>query len=144
MLIGEYNHSIDAKGRIFMPAKFREDLGEHFIVARGIGKCLFVFPAQEWNTLTQKLREIPMADAQLQSFLRSFYASATECEADKQGRILIPQRLRDLAGMEKEVTAIGVMSRVELWATEAWETYNAAALEGGYDETLEKLAALGI
>jgi len=127
-----------------MPAKFREDLGERFIVTRGIGNCLFAFPIEEWTALSKKLREIPMADSSLQTFLRTFYASAVECEADKQGRVLIPQRLRDLAGMDKEVTVIGVMSRVELWSKEAWEKYNSEAVENGYDDTLNKLAALGI
>ena len=144
MLIGEYNHSIDTKGRVFMPAKFREDLGERFVVTRGIGKCLFVFSLEEWKALAAKLKEIPLADRSLQVFLRAFYASASECEVDKQGRILIPQRLRDIAGIQKEVTVIGVMSRVELWSREAWEEYNKLAFDEGFEETLSKLADLGI
>ena len=144
MLIGSYNHSVDAKGRVFIPAKFREDLGEHFVVTRGIGKCLFVFSLEEWAKLSEKLKTIPMADRELQVFIRTFYAFASECEADKQGRILIPQRLRDLAGITKDVTAIGVMSRVELWASDAWDNYSETAENGGYEDTLSKLAELGI
>lgn len=144
MLIGEYNHNIDAKGRVFMPAKFREDLGEHFVVTRGIGKCLFVFSLDEWKALAAKLKDIPMSDRELQMFLRAFYASASECEADKQGRILVPQRLREIAGIDKEVAVIGVMSRVELWAKETWEEYNSMAFDEGFEETLSKLSSLGI
>lgn len=143
MLIGEYSHNLDPKGRVFIPAKFREELGEKFIVSRGIGKCLFVFSLDAWMEYASKLKNIPVTDVSSQTFLRMLFASACECEPDKQGRILLPQRLRDYAGMEKEVVAIGVMSRVELWAKDEWESYNAGALEG-YEKTLSKLAELGI
>lgn len=143
MLIGEYSHNLDPKGRVFMPAKFREELGEKFIASRGIGQCLFVFSEESWSEFTGKLKNIPITDQKAQVFLRMLFASATECEPDKQGRILLPARLRDYAGMEKEVVAIGVMSRVELWSKEVWEKYNADA-SGDYEETLAKLAELGI
>ena len=143
MLIGEYTHSLDAKGRVFMPAKFREELGQKFIVSRGIGQCLFVFSEEVWLEFASKLKTIPLTDQKAQIFLRMLFASASECEADKQGRILLPARLREYAHMDKEVVAIGVMSRVELWSREGWEAYNNSANED-YEETLEKLAGLGI
>lgn len=143
MLIGEYQHNIDAKGRVFMPAKFREELGENFLVTKGIGKCLFVFSLEEWKTFADKLKQIPMTDTSSQSFIRMLFASACECGPDKQGRILLPQRLRDFAEMEKEAVAIGVGSRAELWSAENWAKYNEGAYED-YEATLAKLAQLGI
>lgn len=126
-----------------MPARFRDELGEKFIVSRGIGKCLFVFSEEVWMEFAGKLKNIPISDQKAQVFLRMLFASACECEPDKQGRILLPARLREYAGMEKEVVAIGVMSRVELWGKEAWDEYNAAALDD-YEETLNTLAELGV
>lgn len=143
MLIGEYSHNLDPKGRVFMPARFREELGQHFIVSRGIGQCLFVFSEEVWAEFTGKLKNVPITDSKAQVFLRMLFASACECEADKQGRILLPARLREYAGMEKEVVAIGVMSRVELWSKANWDAYNEQANED-YEQTLEKLAELGI
>ncbi|MBQ9942477.1 MAG: division/cell wall cluster transcriptional repressor MraZ [Christensenellaceae bacterium] len=143
MLIGEYSHNLDPKGRVFIPAKFREELGEKFIVSRGIGQCLFVFAENAWIELAGKLKSIPITDQKAQVFLRMLFASACECEPDKQGRILLPARLREYAGFQKEVVAIGVMSRVELWAAETWDSYSAASGED-YEETLQKLAELGI
>lgn len=143
MLIGEYAHNLDPKGRVFVPAKFREELGENFIVTRGIGKCLFVFSKDAWVELAQKMKTIPITDQSSQVFLRMLFASASECEPDKQGRILLPGRLREYAEMEKEITAIGVMSRVELWSEKNWAEYNRHANDE-YEATLTKLAELGI
>jgi len=143
MLIGEYSHSLDTKGRVFMPAKFREELGNKIIVSRGIGKCLFGFSEEVWMEFAQKLKNVPVTDQKSQVFLRMLFASACECEPDKQGRINIPQRLRAYAGLENEAVLIGVMSRVEIWAPDVWEEYNAEALDD-YEATLEKLAELGI
>lgn len=143
MLINTYTHSLDAKGRVFMPAKFREELGEKIIISRGIGGCLFVFSEEGWLDFAGKLRQIPMTDAKAQGFLRVLFASACECEPDKQGRVLLPQRLREFAGMTNEVVANGAMTRVELWSKEGWDAYlDSASL--GYDEALEKLAEFGI
>ena len=121
MLIGEYTHNIDAKGRIFMPAKFRDDLGESFIVTKGVGKCLFVFSSEEWENFAGKLKGLPISDVAAQSFTRMLFASACECEGDKQGRILLPQRLRDHIGVTKETVIIGVMTRAEICSNEVWE-----------------------
>ncbi len=143
MLIGEYSHNLDPKGRIFIPAKFRDELGPNFITTRGIGKCLFVFSEGAWLELATKLKVIPIADQSAQVFLRMLFASASECKPDKQGRILLPARLREYAELQKEVTAIGVMSRVELWSRENWAEYNAYANDQ-YEAMLFKLAELGI
>ena len=143
MLIGEYSHTMDAKGRVFIPAKFREELGENFIVTRGTEACLFVFSPEAWMEFAGKLQHIPVMDTEAQKFLRLQFASATDCTPDKQGRILLPARLREHAGLEKEVVAIGVMSRVELWSKEAWEAYNAYGSKE-YEQALKKLSELGL
>ncbi|MEI6101055.1 MAG: division/cell wall cluster transcriptional repressor MraZ [Eubacteriales bacterium] len=143
MLIGEYQHGIDAKGRVFMPAKFREELGENFLITKGIGKCLFVFSLEEWNRFADKLKLIPTTDISSQTFIRMFFAGACECEPDKQGRILLPQRLRDFCELTEEAVVIGVGSRVEVWSAQNWQKYNEGAYED-YEATLAKLAQLGI
>ncbi len=119
MLIGEYQHSLDLKGRIFIPAKLREDLGEKFVVAKGSGQCLFAYSKEEWKRLEAEIKKLPMQTGRpLQLY---FFASAAELEADKQGRVVIPQKLREHAGLEKDVTIIGASSRVEIWDTSLWE-----------------------
>ncbi len=143
MLISTYTHSMDAKGRVFMPAKFREELGDNFIVSQGIGKCLFVFSEEAWMEFAAKLKVIPITDRKAQQIARLLFASACECAADKQGRILIPQRLRDFAEMTDEVVANGAMTRVELWSKKCWDEYLEDA-QAGYEEALEKLAEFGI
>ena len=143
MLIGEYQHTVDAKGRVFVPSKFRDDLGEKFIVTRGIGNCLFGFSGEEWEKISKKLTSMPLTDVSIQNFLRRLFAGATECEVDKQGRILLPQRLREFAKVDKEVVIIGVMSRIEFWAKDYWEEYNESSQEE-FESTLSKLAELGI
>lgn len=115
MPIGSYQHNIDAKGRVFMPAKFREELGENFVMCRGTVKCIFVFSKEGWNRFTANIVNIPTTDMQLQKFIRRLYASACEAETDKQGRILINQKLRDYAEVEKEMHYNGVQNRVEIW-----------------------------
>ncbi len=128
MFMGEYQHTMDTKGRLFMPARFREELGMRFILTKGLDQCLFVFPMQEWTLLEQKLRSLPVTMKEARAFSRFLFAGATDCELDKQGRILIPAHLRDYAGLEKEAMVIGVSSRVEVWAKEAWQTYNEESL----------------
>ncbi len=143
MLISTYTHSLDAKGRVFMPAKFREELGEKFIVSQGIGKCLFVFSEEAWAEFTSRLKSIPLTDKKAQQFLRVLYSTAIDCVPDKQGRILLPQRLREFAEMTDEIVANGAMTRVELWSRECWDEYLSSA-QDGYDEAIEKLAEFGI
>ena len=121
MLIGEYEHSLDAKGRMIMPAKLRADIGEKFILSKGLDGCLFAFSMQEWNNFEEKLKSLPLSDKNARSFVRFFLAGATECEIDKQGRFLIPNNLRVIANLEKEAIIIGVGTRLEIWNKEKWQ-----------------------
>lgn len=143
MFIGEYQHSIDAKGRVIVPAKFREKLGELFIVTKGLDKCLFVYSMEEWSNIESKLKVLPLSQKDARAFVRFFFSGAVECEVDKQGRILIPNNLREHANLEKDVILIGVSSRVELWSKDEWDNYNGNA-ELNYEEIAEKLINLGI
>ena len=125
MLLGEYNHSVDAKGRVIVPAKFRDDLGVSFIVTKGFDSSLFVFSKIEWAKFEEKIRLLPMTNPNARTFSRFFLAGATEVELDKQGRINLPQNLLDYAGITKDVTVIGVSSRVEIWDKAKWENYTS-------------------
>lgn len=143
MFYGEYQHTVDPKGRVIVPSKFREGLGEKFIVTKGLDNCLFAYSMEEWGNLEAKLKALPFTDKDVRSFVRFFFSGATECEADKQGRILIPQNLRDYAGLAKEVYIIGVSARIEIWNKENWESYcNDDQVSS--DNIAEKMAMLGI
>ena len=122
MFMGEYNHTIDAKGRIIVPAKFRDLLGEHFVVTKGLDGCLWVFPTDEWDTFYEKLRSLPVTKKDVRAFVRNFMANALDAELDKQGRILLPQNLRKAANLDKDVVLIGTGPRVEIWDKAAWES----------------------
>lgn len=124
MFMGEYQHVLDAKGRLIMPAKFREGLGERFVITRGLDNCLFVYPFAEWSLLEQKLKALPFTRSDARAFMRFFFSGAAECELDKQGRVLIPNNLRDHAKLKKDVVVIGVSNRVEIWSQEVWEQYS--------------------
>ena len=121
MVIGEYGHSLDTKGRLIMPAKLRQDMGEKFIVTKGLDGCLFAFSQNEWLNFETKLKELPLSDKNARNFVRFFLAGATECETDKQGRFLIPNNLRVAANLEKEAIIIGVGTRLEIWDKTTWE-----------------------
>lgn len=123
MLIGEYQHSIDAKGRLIIPMKFREDLGDTFVVTRGIDECLFGYPMKEWRKLELQLKDLPMTKKDARAFARFFFSGATEVELDKQGRINIPSTLIQYAKLEKECVVLGVSSKIEIWAQDAWDKY---------------------
>ena len=118
MFMGEYNHTIDAKGRLIIPAKFRETLGEEFILTRGLDGCLSIYPMDEWKSFEEKLKALPLTDKNARAFLRFFVAGATSCELDRQGRILVPSTLREFAGLEKEVVLTGSLTRIEIWSKE--------------------------
>ena len=120
MFMGEYNHVIDAKGRLIIPARFRELLGEEFIMTRGLDGCLSVYPMDEWETFEKKLRALPLTNKNARTFTRFFVAGATNCELDRQGRVLVPQPLREFAGLEKEVVLTGNLNRIEIWSKEKW------------------------
>ena len=137
MLIGEYQHNIDAKSRIIVPAKFREDLGKHFYVTKGLDGCLFVLSVQGWEQLRQKIAAMPISKSR--SLQRFFFAGAAEVEPDKQGRILIPQNLREYAGLEKDVTIIGTSARAEIWSTENWNRVNGELTQENIAEAMDEL-----
>ena len=141
MLIGEYEHTIDAKGRISMPAKIRKDMGETFIVTKGLDGCLFAFSQEEWLNFETKLKSLPLSDKNARNFVRFFLAGATECEIDKQGRFLIPANLRIAAKLEKETVIIGVGTRLEIWNKETWISKDE---EISADEIAENMTMLGI
>lgn len=136
--MGEYHHNIDAKGRLAIPARFREGLGERFVATKGLDNCLFVFPMDEWTRLEEKLKALPFTRADARAFVRFFFAGAAECELDAQGRILIPEHLRTYAKLEKECVILGVSNRVEIWAKSEWEAYQAKA-DAAYEEIAEKI-----
>lgn len=119
--VGEYLHTLDSKGRVALPVKFRENLGPKFIVARGLDKCLFVYPSEEWALVMEKLKTIPISRKDARHFTRYFLSGATEAEPDKQGRVILPQNLREYAGLSREVFILGVGSRIEIWDKNSWE-----------------------
>ena len=143
LLIGEYEHTIDSKGRLIMPAKLREDMGDKFIITKGLDGCLFGFSQTEWNNFEEKLKTLPLTNKNARDFVRFFLSGAMECEVDKQGRFLINSNLREFAGLEKEVVIIGVLDKIEIWSKEKWLKYseeeNLAA-----DEIAERIENLGI
>lgn len=136
--MGEYQHSVDAKGRLIVPSKFREDLGNTFVITRGLDNCLFGYPMDEWRKLEEKLKELPMTKKDARAFARFFFSGATEVEIDKQGRINIPSTLSTYAKIEKECVVLGVSSKIEIWAKEAWESYFNEA-EDSFNEIAENL-----
>ena len=126
MLLGEYRHNVDVKGRVSVPSKFRDDLGQSFVVTKGLDNCLFMYSKAEWETFEEKLKQLPLTNADARTFIRFFFAGATEVEVDKQGRINIPQVLRDYAGIKKDVVIAGVATRAEIWDSEAWDRYTSS------------------
>lgn len=141
MFMGEYNHTIDAKGRMIIPAKFRELLGEEFVLTKGLDGCLSIYPMDEWEAFEQKLRALPLTNKNARTFSRFFVAGATTCELDKQGRILVPVTLREFAGLSKDVVLTGNLTRIEIWSKEKWmENSNCEDM----DAIAEGMQAMGI
>lgn len=120
MFMGTYNHTIDAKGRLIIPSKFRDALGDEFVVTRGMDGCLFVFDNKEWQAFEEKLHTLPMMDKEARQFTRYFLAGAASVEVDKQGRILLPGLLREFADITKDVVLIGMGRRIEIWSKDRW------------------------
>ncbi len=143
MLIGEYEHSLDVKGRLIMPAKLREDMGEKFIITKGLDGCLFGFSQTEWSNFEEKLKTLPLTNKNARDFVRFFLSGAIECEIDKQGRFLIASNLREYANMEKDVVIIGVGTRLEIWNRNKWKAYNSDENISA-DEIAENMTMLGI
>ncbi len=123
MFMGEFQHNLDTKGRVIVPAKFRDGLGQSFVLTRGLDQCLFAYPLDEWKILEEKLKKLPLTKKDARAFIRFFFSGAVECEIDKQGRINIPSPLRSYADLDKECVVIGVSNRIELWDKDKWTTY---------------------
>ena len=143
MFMGEFQHSIDPKGRLIVPVKYRDELGDIFVVTKGLDNCLFVYPMAEWKNMEEKLRALPFTQADARTFSRFFFSGAAECEIDKQGRILLPPPLRAYAKLDKDVVLIGVSTRVEIWDKEAWELYSAQAGQD-YESIAEKIVGFNL
>lgn len=143
LLIGEFEHSLDTKGRLIMPAKLRDDIGENFVVTKGLDGCLFAFSIAEWNNFEEKLKSLPLSNRNSREFTRFFLSGATECEIDKQGRFLIPANLRESAELEKEAVIIGVGTRIEIWNKAKWTKYSSDD-NISVEEIAENMSMLGI
>ncbi|MDO4287168.1 MAG: division/cell wall cluster transcriptional repressor MraZ [Eubacteriales bacterium] len=134
---GEYQHTLDAKGRLFIPAKLREELGDSFVVTKGLDECLFLYPQEAWDKLEENIRQLPMSKSR--SLQRFFLSSAADVTIDKQGRIVVPPVLRTYAGLDHDVTIIGVSERAEIWNRQKWEDYNNALDAGSIAQAMEDL-----
>jgi len=143
MFIGEYQHTLDDKGRIIIPSKFREELGETFVMTKGLDNCLFVYPKSEWTILEEKLKTLPLTNRDARAFVRFFFSGASESVLDKQGRVLVPPNLREHSKLDKDAVVIGVSTRMEIWSKEEWDSYNDDD-NLSYDSIAESMAALGI
>ncbi len=141
MFMGEYNHSIDTKGRLIIPSRFRDELGDEFVVTKGLDGCLFVFPQNEWQAFEEKLKSLPLTNKSARQFARFFVAGATPCELDKQGRILLPGTLREFAGLDKDVVLTGMLNRIEIWSKEKWIENNSC---DDMDDIAEQMTDLGL
>lgn len=143
LFIGEYRHGLDAKGRVIVPVKFRDGLGDKFVLTKGLDGCLFAYSKEEWANFENKIKTLPLTSKDARAFVRFFFSGAVECEIDKQGRTLIPPVLREYAELDKDLVIIGVSSRVEIWSQAKWDNYSEAEdLEA--DVLAEKMAELGI
>jgi len=142
MFIGEYKHTLDDKGRIAIPAKFRDALASGAVVTRGLDTSLFLFPKEEWDKLAQKLASLPLGQSNSRAFARLMLAGAMDVELDKQGRAVLPEYLRAYAGMKKNIILAGLFNRLELWDEEKWELYKKK-VESDADSVAEKLGELG-
>ncbi|OAB42686.1 division/cell wall cluster transcriptional repressor MraZ [Paenibacillus antarcticus] len=138
MFMGEYQHSIDDKGRMIIPVKFRDLLGTSFVVTRGLDHCLFAYPIEEWALLEQKLKSLPLMKSDARAFTRFFFSGATECEWDKQGRVNLPGNLREYAKLDKECVVLGVSNRMEIWSKSTWNAYYDQS-EEAFNDIAEKL-----
>ena len=143
MFMGEYSHTIDTKGRLIIPSRFREELGETFVVTKGLDGCLFAFSDEEWKAFEIKLKSLPLTNKNARQFARFFVAGATPCELDKQGRILLPATLREFAVLEKDVVLTGMLNRIEIWSKDKWNENNSLD-DVAMDEIAEQMTDLGL
>lgn len=142
MFIGEYNHSLDKKNRIIIPAKFREELGGKFILTKGLDGCIYIYTKNQWGILQEKLDKLPLTNKNARAFVRFFFSGAHEMEMDKQGRTIIPQNLLEYGNIKKDIISIGVSNRIEIWSRENWDEYNDLNID--YDNIAEQMNELGI
>ena len=143
MFIGEYQHVLDTKKRVAVPAKFRTQFKKGIVVTRGLDGCLFIYTASEWEKIAEKLGSMPVGEKGTRSFIRMVLAGATDSKLDSQGRILIPEYLKEYAGLDKDVTIAGLFNRLEIWDTKTWDKYKKGA-EKNQDEVAEQLGKLGM
>jgi MraZ protein len=143
MFLGEFAHSLDSKGRVAIPAKFRMRLGEGAFVTRGLDGCLVIYPAQEWQEYAEKLDKLPSTQPDVRNFKRFIFSGATECDFDRQGRVLIPGFLREYAGLGETAVVVGQYSKVEIWSQERWDTARPKVEEDG-EQIAERLSGLGL
>ena len=143
MFIGEYAHSLDLKGRMAIPAKFRKGLVSGAIITRGLDRCLFIFSKTEWEKLATKLIDLPLAQANSRAFVRLMMSGAVDVEIDNQGRVLVPEYLRQYAGLSKNAVVTGLLNRIEVWDEASWKEYKTKT-ESQSDEIAEKMGELGI
>lgn len=141
MFMCEYNHTVDAKGRLIIPAKFRETLGDEFVVCKGLDHCLYVYSNQDWEAFAKQLTSLPLTDKDARQFVRFFMSGASQVEVDKQGRILVPPSLRTYAQLDKEVILAGAGHRIEIWDKDRWESIS---LDDDMNEISEKMTQFGI
>ncbi|MCZ2492394.1 transcriptional regulator MraZ [Dellaglioa algida] len=142
MFMGEFKHTLDTKGRLIIPAKFREELGDKFVITRGMDGCLFGYTQTEWALLEDNLKTLPLTKKDSRAFVRFLYSAATECEFDKQGRINIPASLRQHADLEKKCVLVGVSNRFEVWSEDRWNSFSESASEN-FDEIAENMVDFG-
>ncbi|SHH38180.1 division/cell wall cluster transcriptional repressor MraZ [Clostridium grantii] len=140
MFIGEYSHFLDAKNRMILPSKFRDELNGEGVITKGLDGCLYLFPFSEWKILQEKLKKLPLTSKDARAFVRFFFSGACQVNFDKQGRALIPQNLLEYASIKKDIVSIGVMTKIEIWSKEKWESYNDSDMN--FDEIAEKMSEL--
>ncbi|MDR3091629.1 MAG: division/cell wall cluster transcriptional repressor MraZ [Clostridiales bacterium] len=143
MFYGEYQHGLDAKNRAVIPSKFRAALGSRFMLTRGWDKCLVVYTMDKWGALAEKVSPLPTADEEVRWFTRAMFSKAAECEPDAQGRVLIPGKLREYAGIERDIVFVGAFERIEIWSLENWDKYNSEE-QFDAEAVAAKMAELGV
>lgn len=143
MLIGEYKHTLDAKKRVAVPARFRRELGKKIILTRGFDKCLFIYPTKEWDKLSEKLKTLPIGKSDTRNLNRFMFSGAVPTDIDTLGRIVIPDFLKDFAGLKTKVVMVGVQDRAEVWDEKTWNSYKGNIAKRA-DDVAEKLGDLGV
>jgi MraZ protein len=143
MFLGEFSHALDEKGRLTIPARFRDELAGGLVITRGIDHCLSVYPRQGWNDLAERIAQLPLSQRNARNFSRLMFSGAADFIPDRQGRVLIPQALRDYAGLDSEAIIIGLYDKLEIWGPDNW-TMVRAEVEENPESIAEQLQELGI